>query len=177
MGVCEEKSSFKMLEFSFTSKLNWGFYMVSTAATFSKNNGTWICSMKFLYIPWPWMEYCCHVWTVTPSCYLDMLDMLGKWVYRTVTPSASLELLAHKRNVVNLSPFYRYNFGRCSSELAELVQLPHFCGRSTRYSNSLHELSVTNARCYKDVYVNSFSSLWHSLPPECFPLTSNLNSF
>ena len=129
MGVCEEKSSFKMLEFCFTSKLDWSFYMVSTAATFSKNSRTWICSMKFLYIPWPWMEYCCHVWAVTPSSYLDMLDMLEKWIYRTVTPSASLEPLAHKRSVVNLSPFYRYNFGRCSSEL---VQLTHFCGMSTR---------------------------------------------
>ena len=30
-----------------------------------------------------------------------------------------------------LSLFNRYYFGRCSSELAELVPLPYFCGRYT----------------------------------------------
>ena len=33
--------------------------------------------------------------------------------------------LAHRRNVVSLSIFYRHHFGRCSSELAELVLLPY----------------------------------------------------
>ena len=73
------------------------------------------------------------------------------------------ELLIHFRN----------DFGRCSSELAKLVPLPYFRGRSTRYSNRLHDFSVTIPRCYKDVYVNSFfpcmARLWNSLPIECFP--------
>ena len=77
---------------------------------------------------------------------------------RTVGPSfdASLEALAHRRNVASLSLFYRYYFGRCSSELAQLVPLPYSRGRSTRYSERLHDFSVTIPRCYKDVYVNSF---------------------
>ena len=56
---------------------------------------------------------------------------------RTVGPSlaASLEPLAHRRNVASLSLFYRYYFGRCSSELAQLVPLPYSRGRSTRYSD------------------------------------------
>ena len=55
----------------------------------------------------------------------------------TVGPSlaASLEPLAHRRNVASLSLFYRYYFGRCSSELAQLVPLPYSRGRSTRYSD------------------------------------------
>ena len=56
---------------------------------------------------------------------------------------ASLEPLAHHRNVASLSLFYSYYFGRCSSELAETVPLPHSCGSSTRYSNRLHDFSVT----------------------------------
>ena len=52
--------------------------------------------------------------------------------------------------------FYMYFFGRCSSELVELVPIPYSCGRSTRYSNILYEFSVTITRCYKDVYINSF---------------------
>ena len=84
------------------------------------------------------MEYCCHVWAGTPSCYLDLLDRLQKWICRIVGPSlaASLEPLAHCRNVASLSLFDRYYFGRCSSELAQLVPLSQ--GRSTRYSDRLH---------------------------------------
>ena len=72
-------------------------------------------------------------------------------------------------------------FGRCSSELAQLVPLPFSRGRSTRYSDRLHDFSVTIPRCYKDVYVNSFfprtARLWSSLPIQCFSLTCNLNGF
>ena len=101
----------------------------------------------------------------------------------TVGPSlaASLEPLAHLRNVASLSLFYRYYVGRCSPELSELVPLHFSRWRSTLYSDRLHDFSVTIPRCYKDVYVNSFfpraARLWDSLPIECFPLTYNLNGF
>ena len=130
----------------------------------------------------PCMEYCIHVWTGAPSSYLELLDKLQKRICRTVGPplAASLEPLAHRRNVASLSLFYRYYFGRCSSELAELVPLPYSRGRSTRYSDRLH-FSVTIPRCYKDVYVNSFflcaARLWNSLPIEGFPLTYDLSGF
>ena len=86
------------------------------------------------------MEYCCHVWAGAPSCYLELLKKLQKQICRTVGPAlaASLEPLAHRRNVAGLSLFYRYYSGRCSSELAELVSLPYFRGRSTRYSDRLN---------------------------------------
>ena len=56
------------------------------------------------------------------------MDKLQKWICRTVGPSlaASLKPLAHCQNVASLSLFYRYYFGRCSSELAQLVPLPYF---------------------------------------------------
>ena len=106
----------------------------------------------------PCMEYCCHVWAGAPSCYLELLDKLQKRICGTVGPAlaASLEHLAHRRNVASLSLSYRYYFGRCSSELAQLVPLPLSRGRSTRYSDRLHDFCVTIPRCYKDVYINSF---------------------
>ena len=52
--------------------------------------------------------------------------------------------------------FYTYYFGRFSSELAPLVWLPYSWGRSTCYSDRLHDFSGTNRGCYKGVYVNSF---------------------
>ena len=99
----------------------------------------------------------------------------------TVGPSLApfLEALAHCQNVASLSFFYRYYFGRCSSELDQLVPLPFTCGKSTRYFERLHDFSVTIPRCYKDFYVNSFfprtARPWNSLPVKCFPLTCNLN--
>ena len=128
-------------------------------------------------------KYCCHVKTGAPSCYLGLLDKLQKRICRAVGLSlaASLETLAHCWNVASLSLFYRYYFDRCSSELAQLVPLPYSRGRSTRYSDRLHDFSVTIPRCYKDVYVNSFfprtARLWNSLPKECFPLTYDLSGF
>ena len=124
-----------MLGLTFSSKLDWGSYIISIAKTVSKKIGALVCSMKFLS---PEVAVCisinltyahvCHIWAGAPSCYLKLLDKLQKWIYRTVGPSlaAFLEaLLAHRQNVVSLSIFfYRYYFGGCSSEMAELDPHP-----------------------------------------------------
>ena len=124
--IHEEKSSFKMLGLSFYSKLGWGSYI----KTASKKIGALPCSMKcfspgftlyhYKSIIRPCMEYCCHVWAGAPSCYLELIDKLQKRLCTVAGSSlaASLELLAHRRNVTNLSLFYRYYFGRSSSKLA-----------------------------------------------------------
>ena len=113
--VLEEESSFEMLVLTFSSKLDWGSYIISIAKTASKKIGALIRSMKFLspevalYLYkstiQPCMEYCCHVWAGAPNCYLELLDKLQKRICRTVGPSlaASLELLAHRGNVASLS--------------------------------------------------------------------------
>ena len=192
-SILEEKSLFKMLGLTFSNKLDWGSYIISIAKIASKKIGALIHSMKFLspevalYLYKstirPCMEYCCHVWAGAPSCSFDLLDKLQKRICRIVGPSlaASLEPLAHSGNVASLSLFYRYYFGRCSSELAQLVPLPFSRGRPNPYSDRLHDFSVTIPRCYKDVYVNSLfprtAKLWNSLPIECFPLTYDLSGF
>ena len=118
-SVFEEKSSFKMLGLTFSSKLDWGSHMISIAKNVSRKIGTLIHSMKFLspvvalYLYKitirPCMEYCCHVKAGAPSCLLELLDKLQKRICRIVGPSlaASLELLADRRNVPSLSHFYR----------------------------------------------------------------------
>ena len=120
------------------------------------------------------MEYCCHVLAgaSSSSCYLELLDKLQKRICKTIGPSraASLEPLALRWNVASLSLFFWYYF-----------PLPFYRGRSTRYSDRLHDFTFTIPKCYKDVYINSFypcaARLWNSLPIECFPLTYNLNGF
>ena len=101
--VPEEKSSFEMLGLTFSSKLDWGSYIVSIAKTVSKKIGALIHSMKFfspevaLYLYKstirPCMEYCSHVLAAAPNCYLELLDKLQKRICRIVGPSlaASLE--------------------------------------------------------------------------------------
>ena len=83
-SVLVEKSSFKMLGLPFSSKLDWGSYIISIAKTASKKIGALIRSMKFLspevalYLYkstiCPCMEYCCHVWAGAPNCCLELLD-------------------------------------------------------------------------------------------------------
>ena len=160
VSVLEEKSSFKMLGLNFPSKLDWGSYIISIAKTASKKIGALIRSMKFLspevalYVYKstirPCMEYCCHSWAGATGCYLELLDKLHKRICRTVGPSLATSLgpLAHRQNVANLSLFYRCYFGRCSSELAQLVPLPYSRRRPTRYSDRLDDFSVTIPRCY-----------------------------
>ena len=109
-SVLEEETSFKILGLTFSSKLDWGPYIVSVAKTASTKIGALIHSVKFLspevavYLHKstirPCMEYCCHVWAVAPSCYLELLDKLQKWICRTVGPSlaASLEPLVHRHH-------------------------------------------------------------------------------
>ena len=47
-SILEEKSSFKMLGLTFSSKLDWGSCIISIAKTASKKIGALIHSMKFL---------------------------------------------------------------------------------------------------------------------------------
>ena len=135
-SVLEEKSSFKIMGWTVSSKLDWGSYIISIAKTASKKIDVLICSIKFLSSEvalhlykstiCPCMEYCCHVWAGAPSCNLELLDKLQKQICRTTGPSLapSLEPLTHHRNVASLNLFYRYYFDRWSSELAQLVPLP-----------------------------------------------------
>ena len=101
-SVLEETSFSKMLGLFFSSELDQGAYIISTAKTASKKIGPLICSMKFLspevalYLYKstirPYMEYCCHVWAGVPSCSLELSDKLQKQICRTVGPSIAVSL-------------------------------------------------------------------------------------
>ena len=184
-----------MLELSFSSKLDWGSYMISIAKTISKKNWSlgsfyqvlfsWGCSMQGhgSFHRWPCMKNCCHVWGSAPSCYLKTLDKRQKRICWTVglSVAAPLEPLAHPQDVASISLFHRYYFGRHSSEPAQLVSLTYSQWRSTCYSDRSHDFSVSIPRCYNDVYVNSVFPCkvrpWNFLPIAFSPLTYDLNGF
>ena len=112
----------------FCSKLGWGSCIISIAETVSKKIGALIRSMKFLSpevalylyksITRPCMECCCHVWAGASL----------KQIFMTVGPSLAvfLKSLVNRRGVASLTLFYRYYFGICSSELAQLVPFPFY---------------------------------------------------
>ena len=102
-----------MLGLSLSCRLDWGSYVVSIAKTASKKIDSfyevsspeipiYLCKSAIH----PFLECCCHVWDVTPSCYLNvllashhcyMLNKLQKRICRTAGPSlASIEPLAHR---------------------------------------------------------------------------------
>ena len=75
-SVVEGKSSFKILGLNFSSKLDWGSYIITTAKTASKEIEALIRSIKFLSLEValclykstirPCMEHCCHIWAGVP---------------------------------------------------------------------------------------------------------------
>ena len=64
------------------------------------------------------------------------ISHLGTFIYY-VSTEVRVDVHQHV-NVASLSVSYRYYFGRCSSELAQLVPLPYSRGRSTGHSDRLH---------------------------------------
>ena len=95
---------------SFSSKLDWGFYIAFVAKTSSKEIGALIRSTKF-HSPEVARYFCLYKSTKsTISCYFDILDKLQKQIFRILSPwlAASLEPLAIGRNIVSLNLFYRY---------------------------------------------------------------------
>ena len=82
-SVREEKSSFEMLGLTFSSKFDWGSYIVTVAKIATSKMGVLIRSMKFL--------------SPEVALYLYRNDKLQKWICRTFGPSpaASLEPIAH----------------------------------------------------------------------------------
>ena len=105
MDGFEEKPSFQILGFSFSSELGCGSYIVSAFKTVFEKIGVLIYSIKFfspvLYLYkstiWLYVEYCCHVGVGAPSRYMDLLDKLQKPIFRTVGPlfAAFLKPLGH----------------------------------------------------------------------------------
>ena len=105
-SVLEEKSSFKMLWLTFSPKLDLGSYIISTVKYASKKIGAVIRFMKShsleVALPiykstiYPCMKYCCPIWAMATSCYLELLHKLQKQICRAEGPSlaASLEPLA-----------------------------------------------------------------------------------
>ena len=77
---------------------------------------------------------------------------VGLLVLHLLPPLSSL---ANCRSAASLTLFYMYHFGRRSFELAQSVPLPYSWGRSTRYSNRLHDFVNVIPRCQQFLSLQS----------------------
>nr|CAH7735370.1 unnamed protein product [Callosobruchus chinensis] len=70
----------------------------------------------------PSLEYCSHIWGIVVT--LSILDGVQRRAIRLICDSAltcHLQPLSHRRAVGDLSLFYRYSNGFCSSELTSIT--------------------------------------------------------
>ena len=79
-SVLEEKRSFRMLGLTFSSKLDWGSYIVSIAKTASKKIGALIRSMKFLTSEAALYLYKSTIWSCRNTVVISgMVLLVATW--------------------------------------------------------------------------------------------------
>nr|CAH7767152.1 unnamed protein product [Callosobruchus chinensis] len=88
----------------------------------------------------PSLEYCSHIWGAAAPTTLSILDAVQRRAIRLIGDPAltcDLQPLSHRRAVGDLSLFYRYSNGFCSSELTSIIpplSKPARCTRGTSSS-------------------------------------------
>ena len=140
-SVLEEKLSFKVLQLTFSSMLDWGSHIIFIGKTASI--AALICSMNFFLLRLLYISinlpygHACN--TVVIPGLVHLFATWNCWIMYGNSFAASFEPLAHCQNLFSLILFYRYYFHRWWSKLAQLVPLPFSWGRSTCYSDRLHD--------------------------------------
>ena len=91
------------------------------------------------------MEYCSHVWGAAPPSTLSILDSIERKAIRLIDDpvlTERLSSLAHRRDVCDLSPFYRYFHRLCSEELTSIIPPLAVRSRVTRGAFHMHPYTV-----------------------------------
>nr|CAH7729075.1 unnamed protein product [Callosobruchus chinensis] len=85
----------------------------------------------------PSLEYCSHIWGAAAPTPLSILDAVQRRAILLIGDPAltcHLQPLSHRRAVCDLSLFYRFSNGFCSSELTSIIpplSKPARCTRGT----------------------------------------------
>ena len=187
-------SSINLLGVSLGANMSWHNHVASIAKAASQKLGA-LFRTKKLYTPQqllmlykaqirPSMEYCSHIWSAAPKHTLKLLDSIQKRAVRLIGDpelTKHLESLEHRRRVGDLSLFYRYFHGRCSSDLAQLIPPKAVHARNTRRTTTAHpyvvQLGTPRTSLFKNSFIWRNASLWNGLPGEVFPLEYNLQRF
>nr|CAH7745616.1 unnamed protein product [Callosobruchus chinensis] len=108
--------------------------------------------LGYLFRIRPSLEYCSHIWGSAAPTTLSRLD----------AP------LSHRRAVGDLSHFYRYSNGFCSSELTAIIPPLSKPARCTRGTSSSHPKAVvlhtSRTERYDRDSIQRVSRAWDGLP-------------
>lgn len=191
-GALVTGDSLSMLGLTFHTDLTWKIHITSLAKAASKKLGVLFRFRNYfnsrqlytLYIGTirPCMEYCSHIWGSSPG--VELLDRVESKAFRLISSpplTDPLPSLSLRRDVASLSLFYRYYFGRCSTELHNCIPTPLVRPRATRQASQAHKYSVALCQTRIERYSKSFfpaaSVRWNSLPEEIFPDEYDICSF
>nr|CAH7749147.1 unnamed protein product [Callosobruchus chinensis] len=93
----------------------------------------------------PSLEYCSQIWGAAAPTTLSILDAVQRRAIRLIGDPAltcHLQPLSHGRAYADLSLFYRYSNGLCSSELTSIIPPLSKPARCTRETSSSHTKAV-----------------------------------
>nr|CAH7734557.1 unnamed protein product [Callosobruchus chinensis] len=93
----------------------------------------------------PSQEHCSHIWGAASPTTLSILDAFLRRASRLIGDPAltcSLQPLSHRRAFGDLSLFYRYSNGFCSSELTSIIPPLSKPARCTRGTSAPHPRAV-----------------------------------
>nr|CAH7726256.1 unnamed protein product [Callosobruchus chinensis]CAH7734952.1 unnamed protein product [Callosobruchus chinensis] len=115
----------------------------------------------------PSLEYCSHIWGAAAPTTLIILD----------AP------LSHRRAVGDLSLFYRYLNGICSSELTSIIPPLSKPARYTRGTSSSHpkavvlRIHISRIERYNRTFIPRVSMAWNGLSGDVLVEPASLGLF
>nr|CAH7720342.1 unnamed protein product [Callosobruchus chinensis] len=119
----------------------------------------------------PRLEYCSHIWGAAAPTTLSILDTVQRRAIRLIGDPAltcHLQPLSHRRAVGDLSLFYRYSNGFCSSQLTSIIPPLSKPARCTRATSSSHPKAVvlhtSRTERYDRTFIPRVSRAWNGLP-------------
>nr|CAH7752442.1 unnamed protein product [Callosobruchus chinensis] len=180
-GSLPRSHSFKLLGVSITVNIIWHEHVswIATAAGkklrylfrarkyFSSSNLLTLYKAQIS----PSLEYCSRIWGAAAPTTLSILDAVQRRAITLIGDPAStchLQPLSDRCVVGNISLFYRYSNGFCSSELTSIISLLSKPNRCTRGTFSSHPRAVfpqtSRTERYDRTFVPRVSRGWNGLP-------------
>nr|CAH7749179.1 unnamed protein product [Callosobruchus chinensis] len=125
----------------------WHEHVSSIATAAGKKLGYLFGARKYFSIQSPDKTYpgVLHIWGAAAPTTLSILDAVQRRAIRLIGDPAltcHLQPLSHRRTVGDLSLFYRYSNGFCSSELTSIIPPLSKPARCTRGTSSSHPKAV-----------------------------------
>jgi hypothetical protein len=176
----QEGSNMKLLGVEINSTLDWSSHVKAIAGRASQCYGALRRCQQFLSedarskvfksVIRPLLEYCSPAWSGAPAYALSALDKVQRNCHN-MFPRYWIDPLQHRRDVADLSVFYKYHSMDPSCR-PFLLPPPLLRARATRQAESMHSKAVTiprpGSRGRDSCFVPRVSRAWNALPETVF---------